>query len=250
MRMSSKVWIGTFAMVWAAAGTPTASATPVRAGTSPRHAATTTIAFWHMNEGHGARVMHDSSGHGINGSIGSAVRTGIHVMSGRAYRWPFASPTQPPPKPQRLVQVANHPHLNPGARDYAITMRFRTTKSFGNIIQKGQAGSSGGYFKLQIPGGVLGCMFRGRGSGGGFKSRTIRSSSKLNDGAWHVVRCQRTKGGLTLTVDGSTKRVSGHTGRISNDNPLTIAGKLNCNQVTVTCDYFTGDIDYVKIQSG
>ena len=39
----------------------------------------------------------------------------------------------------------------------------------------------------------------------------------------------------------------GSTGKISNTRPISIAGKLNCDQVTTTCDYFTGDIDYVKI---
>jgi hypothetical protein len=27
-----------------------------------------------------------------------------------------------------------------------------------------------------------------------------------------------------------------------------MAGKLNCDQINTTCDYFAGDIDYVKIQ--
>jgi len=30
---------------------------------------------------------------------------------------------------------------------------------------------------------------------------------------------------------------------------VTIAGKLNCNQQTITCDYFTGEIDYVVIET-
>jgi hypothetical protein len=38
------------------------------------------------------------------------------------------------------------------------------------------------------------------------------------------------------------------TGSIANTRPLSIAGKLNCDQVNTTCDYFAGDLDYVKIQ--
>jgi hypothetical protein len=30
---------------------------------------------------------------------------------------------------------------------------------------------------------------------------------------------------------------------------LTIAGKLNCDQVNTTCDYFAGDLDNLKIET-
>jgi len=39
------------------------------------------------------------------------------------------------------------------------------------------------------------------------------------------------------------------TGNISNTWALTIAGKGTCDQVTVTCDYWVGQIDYVQIQT-
>jgi len=29
--------------------------------------------------------------------------------------------------------------------------------------------------------------------------------------------------------------------------PFTIGGKTECDQITITCDYFVGDIDYVRI---
>ena len=31
--------------------------------------------------------------------------------------------------------------------------------------------------------------------------------------------------------------------------PLTIGGKVDCDQVKVTCDYFAGDIDWVRIEA-
>ena len=68
------------------------------------------------------------------------------------YHWVFTSPTAPPAKPERIVQ-ANRPTLNPNSGNYTVTLRYRTTKHFGNIVQKGQAGSSGGYFKIENPGG-------------------------------------------------------------------------------------------------
>jgi len=72
----------------------------------------------------------------------------------------------------------------------------------------------------------------------------------LSDGQWHVVRCSRTSTGLTLNVDGKVVATAkGSTGNISNNRPISIAGKLNCDQIHTTCDYFTGDIDYITISN-
>jgi hypothetical protein len=55
---------------------------------------------------------------------------------------------------------------------------------------------------------------------------------------------------VVMTVDGVvTGRNTNPTGSIANNKPLVIGGKLNCDQVNITCDYFAGDIDYVKLQT-
>jgi Laminin G domain len=209
-------------------------------------ASAATLADWEMNQAPGATVMVDSSGH-VNGTIGTAVKTGVSIMGATAYEWPFTSPTAPPAKPQRLVQ-ANSATLNPGAGNYTVTIRYRTTKHFGNIVQKGQAGSAGGYFKLENPGGHLNCVFRGTNSTGAFLRKDAESPAVLSDGAWHVAQCARTATALTLTIDGSVVATAkGSSGTISNPRPITIGGKLACDQVKTTCDYFTGDIDYITI---
>jgi hypothetical protein len=65
-----------------------------------------------------------------------------------------------------------------------------------------------------------------------------------------VARCARTSTGVTLTIDGKVvDTASGSSGNITNTRPISIAGKLNCDQVQTTCDYFTGDIDYITIQN-
>ena len=222
----------------------TAAVAVVVAFAAPASAAT--LANWQMNEGAGATVMVDSSGH-VNGTIGSDVVTGFKFNGATGYHWPFVSPTAPPAKPGRIVQ-ANSSTLNPNSGNYTVTLRYRTTKHFGNIVQKGQAGSSGGYFKLENPNGRLTCVFRGTNSSGNFQRKQVVSPGVLSDGKWHVARCARTSTGLTLQIDGSVVATAkGSTGNISNSRPISIAGKLNCDQVTTTCDYFTGDIDYVKI---
>jgi len=223
----------------------TAAFVAVVAFAAPASAAT--LANWQMNEGPNASVMVDSSGH-VNGTIGSAVVTGFTFNGATGYHWPFTSPTQPPAKPERIVQASSST-LNPGSGNYTVAIRYRTTKHFGNIVQKGQAGSSGGYFKLENPNGKLTCVFRGTNSSGNFQRKQV-VSGVLSDGKWHVARCARTAKALTLTIDGKVVATArGSSGNISNTRPISIGGKLNCDQVHTTCDYFTGDIDYVKISN-
>jgi len=211
-------------------------------------ASAATLANWQMNERAGATVMIDSSGH-VNGTIGSDVVTGFTFNGATGYHWPFVSPTQPPAHPGRIVQASSST-LNPNSGNYTVTLRYRTTKHFGNIVQKGQAGSSGGYFKIENPNGNLTCVFRGTNSSGSFLRRQVVSPTVLSDGQWHVARCARTSTGLTLTIDGKVvDTANGSSGNITNSRPISIAGKLNCDQITTTCDYFTGDIDYITISN-
>jgi hypothetical protein len=205
------------------------------------------VAVWQMNEAAGSQTMVDSSGNGINGTIGNDVLAGTALSGGgTGYRFPFVAPNQPPANPERLVQVAHRSALNPGSGDYAVEFRMRTTRNFGNVIQKGQAGAPGGYWKFQQPNGKISCLFRGSVGSSTASSGTVR----VNDGLWHVVRCERTSSSVTMLVDGVvTGRNRNSTGTIANTRPITIAGKLNCDQVEITCDYFVGDLDYVKIET-
>lgn len=217
---------------------------------APAAGAMRTLADWRMNEGRRTSVMHDDGPKGINGHIGSAVVTGMTAGNSTVYHWP-SSDLQGPPIPARLVTVDDH-RLNPGTRDFAITIRFRTSRSLGNMIQKGQSGNTGGYFKWEIPNGNLACLFRGHSRSGKTLTEVVHSGDKrLNDGHWHTVRCERTSDQVTMVVDKTYRRKAiGRTGRVHNDVPLTIGGKMNCDQVDVGCDYFVGDIDYVRIQVG
>jgi hypothetical protein len=215
---------------------------------APAHAAINRpVGIWQMNEAAGARTAVDSSGNGLNGVIGTSVQTGVALTGGgTGYRFPYIKPNSPPADPQHLVTVPHDNRLNPGTGDFAIEFRMRTTHSFGNVIQKGQAGSKGGYWKFQQPTGKITCLFRGSAGSSTGTSGTVR----VNDGNWHTVRCERTSSMVTMLVDGNvTSRNRNATGTIANTRPMTIAGKGNCDQVAITCDYFSGDIDYVKIET-
>jgi hypothetical protein len=219
----------------AAAAVVVAMAVPASASAN----ATTTLALYNMNEARGSRVLADASGHRLNGTIGSEV-----ILSGTAHTFGYLKPNTPPVHPGHLDSVASS-QLNPGNRDYAINLRLKWTVPFGNIIQKGQTGAVGGWFKIQAPNGIVQCLFHGsKGQGG------VGSGRRLNDGKWHVIRCLRTATQVVMAVDGVvTARKNGPTGTIANTWPLTIAGKARCDQVKVTCDYWAGSIDYVLIQA-
>jgi hypothetical protein len=206
-------------------------------------AANRLIARWRMNESAGARTMIDSSGRGLRGTIGREVDTGVRVNGATGYRFERLPPDTPPTRPQHLITVPDAAALDPGDRDYAVTLRLRTTHKFGNVIQKGQAKAYGGNFKLQIPNGIVQCLFRGsRGS------MMVSAPRRINDGAWHTVRCERSRSALSLSIDGSTvARKSGWTGTIANTWPVTIGGKTDCDQIDVGCDYYAGDLDWVEI---
>src|SRR4051794_17348173 len=73
-----------------------------------------TVARYDMNEGPGARTMADSSGHGLNGSIGSEVQTGVGVSGATGYRFTRLEPDTPPTHPRHLATVPSAGDLNPG----------------------------------------------------------------------------------------------------------------------------------------
>ena len=205
------------------------------------------LARWDMNESPGASVIRDTSGNGRNGTIGLDVVTGDVDRDATAYRWLFTPPTESH-EPERIVNVPHDSDLNPGTGDYSITMRYRTLVSFGNIIQKGQGGAAGGYWKIENPGGNLTCVFRGVANNGGWNRKEVVSSRPLNDGEYHTITCERIDNTLRLIVDGVLDDTANNsTGSIANNQPISIGGKTNCDNVRTSCDYFTGWIDEISI---
>ena len=219
----------------------------VGTGALPAQAATpVTIANWQMNEAAGARTMVDSTGR-FNGVIGTEVVTGATFGGSTGYRFERLKPNTPPARPEHIVRVPNSALLNPGNRaEYAVEVRYRTSNPFGNIVQKGQAGAKGGYWKIQLPQGEASCLFRGPGG----VTNAVRSRGiQINDNQWHTVRCVATPTEARLYIDGVfIGRNRGTTGQIVNSEPVYVGGKGFCDQVKITCDYFGGDIDYVRLE--
>jgi hypothetical protein len=210
------------------------------AGVGPAVAATT-VADWEMNEPAGASTMHDSGPSRLSGTIGSAVQTGVHVGGATAYRWSVKN--KDGKHPERLVKVSSS-LLNPGTGGFVVTIRLRTGAGDQNIIQKGQATTTGGMWKIDMVKGHVKCTFKGSQGRAGVSSRQT-----IWDSVWHTVRCERRSTGVSITVDGGSSRTtSGTTGKIANRSPLAIGGKSSCNPPSVQCDYYVGLLDRVVIK--
>lgn len=224
------------------------SATPAAAGS---------MVTWSMNERGGSTMV--SSGAGPNGHIGAGVRLGASGAAGTAYT--FASPApQSRVQGDRLVTVSNASggrYLNPGAARITVAVSVRTGGSGEyNVMQKGQARTHGGFYKMEINGngsrpGRPACTF-----GTGRRGYSVSTTTRVNDGRWHRIACTKAASGgrvvVTLTVDGVAKRRVFHaaTFAISNTLPLSIGGKSSCNASQVDCDYFEGSLDQASVRIG
>ncbi|MEZ5096589.1 MAG: LamG-like jellyroll fold domain-containing protein [Nocardioides sp.] len=202
---------------------------------------------YEMNEPPEATLMLDSSGNNWNAPIDqNGLDTGVEYDGAIGYYWTRRNPNEPPPSPERIIQIPDSPLLDPGADTFTIEIRYRTKEKFGNITQKGQSASRGGQWKIQNPQGMPSCLFKGS-----LGRAATRSKVPLNDNEWHVLTCVREPTRVTMYVDGVyMSRKNGMTGTIDNQIPMTVGGKINCNQVTITCDYFSGMIDYHPHHAG
>jgi hypothetical protein len=203
-------------------------------------------AHWRLNEPSGADIAVDDSGNDLHGEVGDDVQTGIVAGKRTGYRFSTVS-SSPPAKPQHLVHVPHDDRLNPGTKRYRVAIRMRTFQSSANVVQKGQSGTYGGFWKLETHGGIGSCLFR---AGDGTQSG-VGSGVRITDGKWHTIVCTRTSRKTVMRVDGvvTDTRRNG-TGAIANTKPLTIGGKGECDQISVGCDYFIGDMDFIRIAKG
>jgi Concanavalin A-like lectin/glucanases superfamily len=236
-RRTRRVVLAIATAVATALGMLLVSVTPASA------AASTTVGSWSLDEAPGARTAVDGSGYGHHGAVGSDISTGARSYGATGYRFP----TWASNAPGHLVTVRDSSRLDPGTSDYAVSVRLRTARFYSNVVQKGQSGTAGGFWKLEVARGVVTCQFRtSTGS-----NLTVGSKGRLDDGKWHAVRCGRSGRTVSLYVDGVRQSVrTGLSGSISNSWELAIGGKSRCAGENVGCDFYAGDIDSVRIQKG
>jgi hypothetical protein len=206
----------------------------------------TVVAMWGMNEKAGSHVLVDSGPNHLNGTIGSHV-----LLSGTAHTFPsIRRGTGGTVDPQHLDLVSS-PMLNPGTATFTVTFRLRVPSvaaSSGNVMQKGQSGTVGGFWKVQLDDGqgkILCSFVSPTGAGSVWNPKIIA------DNQWHVVTCQRTPTYVATIVDGVSATIKHQVGNISNTWPLSIGGKSSCTATKGhDCDYFIGNIDYVEVLKG
>ena len=189
--------------------------------------------------------MHDMSGLGNDGDIGSKVKPGRSFGGGKGYQFlRFAGEAR---DANRLVLVRSW-SLNPGARDVDMTVRVKTFDGQeANIAQKGEAGAPGGFYKVEMTKGKPGCFFKGN-----LAKREAWWNGKINDGKIHTITCTKRHNKVTISVDGRPPVTKwGRVGTISNNKPLSIGGKFGCNPAAGNeCDYFVGKLGGLSIAFG
>lgn len=237
--------------LWTRAGlVGAAAASLVLAGTA--QASADTVGDWSLDEARGAFVAADSSGNALHGDVGRDVVAGETTPTGRGYRfrgdWRIVND-------ERLVTWQDDDRLDPGTQPFAVTLRVKTGALDPNIMQKGQNNQAGGYWKFVLKKGWPRCHFEdstGRILAIGFV-KDVRPETKVADNTWHTLRCEKTAKGVKATINyGEPGQISkfkrGTLGTINNAQPMFLGGKLFCDGGDVTCDYFAGAIDWVRIE--
>jgi hypothetical protein len=137
--------------------------------------------------------------------------------------------------------------LDPDSGNFSVELRYRTKHSFGNVLQKGQATTYGGQVKFQQPRGKMSCMFK-----------TPQGTATAGSGNHPAERRQLAHRALRPHPDLGhhvRRRSQDRTQQQAHRNPeqQQALGPRRQGQLqrhTVTCDYFAGDIDYVKLTKG
>jgi hypothetical protein len=173
------------------------------------------VANWAMNDGSDG-VMHDSSGHGNNGTLENI------AASGSSYGFPLKAG-----RTSRVV-IPDSQTLDPEGATFKVSMRVSfpagpdgSPKDF-DLIRKGQA-SDGHDWKIEIlKGNHARCFAHGTGG-----SKSLASAKALSVGKWHTIVCTFTPTGMTIVVDGSRpKTQSGNIGSVTNDARVSIGAKV------------------------
>lgn len=210
------------------------------------------VASWELAEAPGARSMVDSSANALHGVVGADVEVGLTWAAGqgpdgdeaRGYRFPTVAPDELPVRPGHTVVVADDRVLDPINDDWAVEVRLRAAGPDGNVLQKGQTGNPGGLWKVELNAGEPTCLVRGPRGTNAVRARGVA----VDDGGFHTIRCERTETAVDLWVDGRhVGRNTGDTGPVGNAQPMSVGGKQRCDQVVVGCDYFSGDLDWIRI---
>jgi hypothetical protein len=213
---------------------------------APASAATTQVGLWTMNEAAGATVMRDATTPAEHGVVGANVQTGVARGAAGGYAFPGGAGGSP--HAGNVVVVANSSTLNPGSRDFHVTVRVSLSAAEGvedNLTQKGQSCPTCRLWKLELYDGIPRFYVKGSST-----ARSVTHTTAVNDGLTHTIVADKLGASLRLTVDGVTVSKSVRVGSVSNASAMTVGGKQRCNGRTVECDNYAGWMGYVLYSFG
>jgi hypothetical protein len=150
--------------------------------------------------------------------------------------------------PRLVLQAADTPDLNPGARPFrygaGVLLSPAETASGENVLQKGFS-TGGGQYKLQVDG-ASGKPSCGVGSDG--SQYIVRGRISIADGTWHTVECRRTGPNLAILVDDALQASTAIPATLPVDTPqpFSIGGKGTGENN----DQFHGSLDDIWIHIG
>ena len=125
-----------------------------RAAPQSASAVDAVTADYEMNEPPGTTVMPDSSGNGVNGVVDpTGVQSGATFDGATGYNWVRRATGRAAGRAAAHRAGAGQPERSSRATQRRSRSRsgYRTKEKFGNIIQKGQAASKGGQWKIENP---------------------------------------------------------------------------------------------------
>jgi hypothetical protein len=145
--------------------------------------------------------------------------------------------------------TADHEDLNPGGREFGVTVVFRlpadtsTLPDTPNMAQKGTFGDAG-QWKMQLKPGPASVQCRFKGTTGA--SLLTSAVKDVDDGAWHSATCWRSGTSVGVIVDGTETTTTAPTGIIANSRRMLLGNKT----LRSSTDQFPGEIGYVAIATG
>jgi S1-C subfamily serine protease len=142
----------------------------------------------------------------------------------------------------------NSASLNPGTANLRLTAHVMftdlpTATGVGDydLMRKGQAGTIGGEYKMEILGGGNAyCHFQGANKVIG----KVSDTRNLADGKWHTITCLKTATSVKITVDGVSHTAKATLDSISNTKELVIGSQSGGG------DWYKGAMDEVVIAVG
>jgi hypothetical protein len=150
-----------------------------------------------------------------------------------------------------ILQANHAAQLNPGAADLTITALVKLTAAEtspgANIVQKGNFGTAGGQWKLQIDNGVPSCRIAGVRNGAAVSALAEWGTSIAGTG-WKFVECKRRGAVLSINVAGGTpvNAPEDATMEIANTAKVSIGAKGTGSNN----DQFHGSLDNIVFSVG